>query len=178
MLQSLAARASLLFLVILPCNSFHSISPNGQRGPDASEQAVILYLKVSNRAFGSGEEASLIHSFEDKLEQTIKEKGLGEFDGDEFGEGYATLYMYSADARALYQGIAGAIEGFRPHPGSYVILRYGPPGARQEKKRLPATRGPKPSQAARHRIVRDQSRVRRAGYAIRGLPMTVPVKFA
>jgi len=141
MLQSLAPIASLLFLVILPCNSFQLMSPDSQRGPDASEQAVILYLKLSNRAFGSGEEASLIHSFEDKLEQSIKEKGLGEFDGDEFGEGYATLYMYSADARALYQGIAGAIEGFRPHPGSYVILRYGPPGARQEKKRLPISRG-------------------------------------
>ena len=49
-------------------------------------------------------------SLEDRPESAIEQGDLGEFDGDEFGPGIVTLYMYGADAEKLFAGIHTILE--------------------------------------------------------------------
>jgi len=62
-----------------------------------------------------------IHALSHKLEEVIKAKHLGEFDGDEFGGGDCTLYMYGPDADALFAAILGHGRPFEM--GGLSLLR-------------------------------------------------------
>jgi len=52
---------------------------------------------------GNAEEHKRIAALEEQLAAAIKEAGAGEFDGDEFGNGFCTIYMYSPSADRLSQ---------------------------------------------------------------------------
>ena len=97
------------------------------------EQAVIVYLKLSNSEHGTEQEREMIFKLETELEKKIVAASAGEVDGNEFGEGFVTLYMYGPDANKLFESIRETIAAHKPRDGSYVIKRYGKPGAQQEK---------------------------------------------
>jgi hypothetical protein len=99
----------------------------------ADEQAVILKLKMVSGQMGSDEERHRIHDLEDRLENAIKQSAVGDFDGDEFGDGYGTLYMYGPSADALFGTIQPALQTYRASPGSYALKRYGKPGSQQDR---------------------------------------------
>jgi hypothetical protein len=115
----------------LPENKKMNYSPEEQ-----SEQAVIIHLKLADGNFGDPQEREAIIALGDKLNQIIKKKRVGEYDGHEFGEGFATLYMYGPDATKLFDAI---IETVKEHPsrsGSHIIKRFGSPGAKEERRDL------------------------------------------
>src|ERR1044071_853675 len=62
------------------------------------EQAVLFYLKLSDDQHGEAEEREAIFKLEDALEKKIASAKVGAYDGHEFGEGFATFYMYGPDA--------------------------------------------------------------------------------
>jgi len=103
--------------------------------PQNPEHAVLVLIKLSDPGFGRPEERDAIHGLADRLKEAIDQAGAGEYDGDEFGEGQCTLYMYGPDADRLYKAIEPALRNFRFAPGSTATKRYGgpsDPGVREE----------------------------------------------
>jgi hypothetical protein len=99
-----------------------------------AEHAVIAHLKLSDEEFGSSEEAEDIHELSDRLAEAIEENHVGEFDGDEFGEGECVLYMYGPDADALFSAIEPVLRLSPLTKGARVIKRYGEASDRDAKE--------------------------------------------
>ena len=99
----------------------------------AEEQAVILKLKLVSGPMGNEEERKRITELEDQLANAIKQSSSGDFDGDEYGDGFCTLYMYGPSAERLFTSVQPSLKGFRAASGSYVIKRYGKPGSKQDR---------------------------------------------
>jgi hypothetical protein len=109
----------------------------GDKEPERTpppEQAVIVSLLLSNAAFGQAEERDAIHALTDRLDAAIREAGAGEFDGDEFGDGTCTLYMYGPDADSLFAAVEPLLRGSTLAKGGHAIKRYGPASDRQSRE--------------------------------------------
>ncbi|TGQ17163.1 MULTISPECIES: hypothetical protein [unclassified Mesorhizobium] len=89
------------------------------------EQAVIVYLLLSGDRFGTPQERQSIQVLEDQLHQAVSDAGVGEFDGDEFGGGRCTLYLYGPDAEKLFIAIEPVLKSSSAAVGGYVIKRFG-----------------------------------------------------
>ena len=100
---------------------------------EKSEQALLVYLKLSDDEFGDFEEREAIFALEDRLIAAIASKSAGEYDGHEFGEGFGTLYMYGSTVDRLTQTALPILREYPSHPGSYLKKRYGGPGSREER---------------------------------------------
>jgi len=70
-----------------------------------------------------------------------------DFDGDEFREGFATIYIYGRSADKLFDALSSAIRPVKAPTSSYLIRRYGPPGSRQKKIQLGETPTGSPTKA-------------------------------
>ena len=92
------------------------------------EHAVIAHLVLSDSQFGTSDERDAIHALSDELAQAIAAGGTGEFDGDEFGEGRCTLYMYGSDADRLFNSVEAILRASPLCRGARVIKRFGPAG--------------------------------------------------
>lgn len=91
-----------------------------------AEHCVKVVLKLSDDEHGTSEERDSIHGLSDALEASIEEYDAGEFDGDEFGGGECTLYMYGTDADRLFEAIRRPLFASPLARGGHVIKRYGP----------------------------------------------------
>jgi len=100
------------------------------------EQAVLFYLKLSDDEFGASEEREAIFNLEDELKKKIASAKVGEYDGHEFGKGFATFYMYGPDADKLFDAVIDSIRKHQPRAGSYITKRYGKPGGKEERVNL------------------------------------------
>ncbi|MFC0626329.1 hypothetical protein [Kribbella deserti] len=87
------------------------------------QQAVIVRYRLSGDRFGTEVERDAFSGLQARVETLIRSGGLGEFDGDELGEGEAVLYCYSDDADRLFDGIESTLRGlpFRP---AHALIRY------------------------------------------------------
>jgi hypothetical protein len=102
----------------------------------AEEQALIVKIPLQSGDFGDTEERQHIATLEEQLIAAIKESGSGEFDGNEFGNGVCTLYLYGGSAEQLYTVAQPILNNFQLPPGSHVIRRYGKPGSKQDRLAL------------------------------------------
>lgn len=70
-----------------------------------------------------------LFALEEQLERAIAESGAGEFDGNEVAAdgSDATLYMYGADADALFAAVRPTLLATEFLRGARATLRYGPP---------------------------------------------------
>jgi hypothetical protein len=103
------------------------------------EHAVLVYIKLSDDNMGSEKERKKCQDLGERMETSINTKRAGEFDGDEFGEGFCTLYMYGPDADALFNAVESDLRSAGLLAGSYAIKRYGPaadPNAREVRVAL------------------------------------------
>jgi len=82
---------------------------------------------------GSADERARIVALENQLSDAIENAAAGDFDGDEYGEGACTIYMYGPSADRLLTVTLPVLKKFRAPAGSSVIKRYGKPGAKQER---------------------------------------------
>ncbi|MEQ1922181.1 MAG: hypothetical protein ABL952_06705, partial [Pyrinomonadaceae bacterium] len=57
----------------------------------SEEQAVLIYMKLSNDEFGATGETAEYYLFEDDLEAILANQGVGELDGHEFGGGVCSF---------------------------------------------------------------------------------------
>ena len=107
---------------------------SGQKAADngSEEHAVIVSITLADQ-WPSDQEREELHALQDDLGAAIDAADAGEFDGDEWGEGACTIYMYGPSADHLWEAIAPVLEK-RPFPkGSYARRRYGPPGTREDR---------------------------------------------
>lgn len=88
------------------------------------EHAVIVHFRLSDE-FGSAEEHEAVTVLEDRLTDLIEQADVGEFDGNEFGEGECVLFMYGPDADRLYLAIEPALKSTPVSSQGYAIKRYG-----------------------------------------------------
>ena len=87
---------------------------------------MIVHLTLSNAEFGESSEREVIRALTSRLEAAIQQAGAGEFDGDEFGAGTCTLYMYGPDADKLFAAVEPGLRGSTLARGGHAIKRYGP----------------------------------------------------
>ena len=89
------------------------------------EHAFIVTLILSDDQYGTEDERDRIHQFSDQLEAAIESAGAGEFDGDEFGAGTCTLYMYGPNADALFAAVDPLFKQSPLVKGARGVRRYG-----------------------------------------------------
>lgn len=81
-------------------------------GVDESERpSVLIHLDGVNLPDDIYEKYDLM-TLEDKLIAKLEVAGFGELDGNEIGEGGATLFLYAEDAEKLYRAIKPVLRGY------------------------------------------------------------------
>jgi hypothetical protein len=101
----------------------------------APEQAVIVRLRGSSLPAEVYEKYD-VSTLEDQLRDAIEQKGLGEFDGNEFGAEETVLYMYGPDAERLFAGIESVLRAYPLCKEGVAVIRRGPPGSPQREVNL------------------------------------------
>lgn len=110
-----------------------SITDVAEVDENRPEHAVLVYIMLSGKDSGTESERQAIFTFEDELTSQINENNVEEFDGDDFGEGCCTLYMYGPSADRLFEAVAPVLKKVSLPANSYIIKRYGEPGDREER---------------------------------------------
>ena len=101
----------------------------------APEEAVLVHLDMAGLPM-EVYEAHDLATLEDRLIEAIEGEGLGEFDGNEVGQGQATLFMYGPDAERLFAGVETILREYPLCRGARVEIRRGSPGAPAREVRI------------------------------------------
>ncbi len=107
--------------------------------PSPPEHAVLVHLNLRDDQFGVEAEREAIHAMSDRMDDAIEAANAGEFDGDEFGAGECTLFMYGPDADALFAAVEPILRADEIARGAKVVKRFGEasdPNARIETVQL------------------------------------------
>jgi hypothetical protein len=99
----------------------------------AEEQALIVTIQLRSGDMGDAAEHQRIFALENELSAAVKESEAGGFDGDEFGKGVCTIYMYGPSAERLFSVARPILKKFGPPTGSFFIKRYGGPGSKHDR---------------------------------------------
>lgn len=124
----------LLFggVLLIGCSG-NRTTPEPTNMAEQAEHAVLVYLKLSDDEFGEYEEREAAYEVEEALDAAVASGDAGEYDGHEFGGGYATLYLYGPDADRLAATVLDVLREREVPPGSFVVKRYGEPGEQEER---------------------------------------------
>ena len=93
-----------------------------------SEQALLVKLDAINLP-KEIYDAHDLSTLEDQVLNAINGANLGEYDGNEVGEGVATLFLYGSDAERLYLHLEPILRANPLCQGATVVIRQGKPGA-------------------------------------------------
>ena len=107
------------------------MKPSTQAGE--KEQAIIIALDGTSLPDEIYEQYDT-STLEDLLSVALGE--IGECDGAEHGPGGSRIYIYGADAEAMFNSIESVLREYPLAAGARVTIRSGPPGARQRDIRL------------------------------------------
>ncbi len=107
------------------------------------DQSVIVHLRLTDSDIGSFEDEEPIEELTSRIEALMQSSGTGELDGDEWGGGYCKLFLHGPNADSIVDAVLPDLLGFPARPGSYMVKRYGAPGAAEELIEL-STRGCSP----------------------------------
>jgi hypothetical protein len=103
------------------------------------EHAVIVHLQLDDPGFGSAEMRESIYELQGSLTDAINKAKVGEFDGDDFGQGECLLFMYGPNADLLFDTVEPILKQSPHAKGGFAIKRYGEatdPRAREVKIKL------------------------------------------
>jgi hypothetical protein len=101
----------------------------------SEDQALLINLRLEQEGFGSSEERPGLLLLAEQLVSAIT--GIGEFDGEEWGEGLCTFYVYGPSADQLFDAVVPVLRAYPIQQGSRIIRRYGPKGAIEHVTDLP-----------------------------------------
>jgi hypothetical protein len=101
------------------------------------EQCVQVFARLQDDASGTLDEQARLTSLQEELEAIVERAGVGELDGDEWGEGFCRIFFYGPSATAIIAAIRDRIERACLPAGSYIIQRNGPPGTQEQIVKLP-----------------------------------------
>jgi hypothetical protein len=96
------------------------------------DQSVIVHLRLADTDIGTLDDEEPIEALTSRLESLMETTGAGELDGDEWGGGYCKLFLHGPDANSIAAAVLPDLLGFPARPGSYMVKRYGAPGAMEE----------------------------------------------
>lgn len=96
------------------------------------EQALLVYIKLSDNEIGTDLESEAIYALKERLVKIVENSTKGQFDEHEFGGGFCTFFIYGPNTDDLFETIMPAITNETLTYGSYLVKRYGKPGAKQE----------------------------------------------
>src|SRR5262245_45564362 len=102
----------------------------------SAEQAVLVYLDGRTLPAEVYQEYD-VGGLEDQLRPLLQQTGVGDYDGNEFGPGEVTLFMYGPDAEALFRVIEPVLLAYPLCQNARVIIRPGGPRTRGREIRLP-----------------------------------------
>jgi hypothetical protein len=94
--------------------------------PVDEDHAVLAHFALSDDEFGSEAERATLGDLGDRLADVVARAGVGEFDGDEFGNGEAVLYLYGPDHQRLWDAVEPELRACALRP-TYALLRPGGP---------------------------------------------------
>jgi hypothetical protein len=94
--------------------------------PVGEDHAVIVHFALSDDEFGTEAERATLGDLGDRLADVVARAGVGEFDGDEFGNGEAVLYLYGPDSEQLWGAVEPELRAGAVRP-TYALLRPGGP---------------------------------------------------
>ncbi|GAA2717129.1 DUF695 domain-containing protein [Actinoplanes palleronii] len=89
-----------------------------------TEQAVQIGLDLDGEGLPTSEQVAAVRRLERSIEAAIAADDTGELDGDEFGGGQVTLYLYGPDADRLLASVEQLVKDF-PAADRWAELRYG-----------------------------------------------------
>jgi len=92
---------------------------------DPNGHGVLVRIPPSDDEFGAENERKAIFELEGRLIAAIEAAEAAEFDGNEFGGGECTLYMYGPDADALFAAVEPVLREFVPARGGCAIRPHG-----------------------------------------------------
>ena len=104
------------------------------------EQAVIVHVPLSNAQDGTVEEFDHLIAIEEEMRAAIANAGFGEFDGNEFGQGEFTYFMYAPDAERMFALVEPILRRDAHTSRGYALVRFGPPGSLQRRVDLDRTK--------------------------------------
>ena len=96
------------------------------------EQAATVCLKLADEEIGSAQEREAISVLRDRLIRAVGQRDVGEFDTLEFDDGFATVSFNGPNADRIAEVILPVVRTYAARSGSYVVKRYGEPGAREQ----------------------------------------------
>ena len=96
-----------------------------------SEQCVKISIPLKGGETVSEKDVLGMKELGALMASSIEKNAVGEYDGDEFGGGVCTHYLYGPDADAIYRVISNAISNAPLAKGASIIVRYGPPGSKE-----------------------------------------------
>lgn len=99
------------------------------------EQALIATITLSSDGMGEKDERDRIIALQHQLSDAIENSAAGELDGDEWGGGTCTIYMYGPSAARLFSLTWPILKEFHAPAGSYLIKRCG--DSDEEGDRIP-----------------------------------------
>lgn len=96
------------------------------------DQSVIVHLRLADTDIGTLDDEEPIEALTCRLERLMEATGAGELDGDEWGGGYCRLFLHGPDANSIVAAVLPDLLEYPARPGSYMVKRYGAPGAIEE----------------------------------------------
>lgn len=77
-----------------------------------------------------------LNELEEKLASAVEAATAGRLDGEQYHADSCSFFFKGASAERLSQIVRQPLREFGPAEGSYLIKRYGAPGAREERVEL------------------------------------------
>lgn len=98
----------------------------------APQEAVIVYLRASRLP-------DEFWTLQERLYDVLERSGAGEFDGNEIGQGTATLFAYGPDASRLWRIMEPVLREYSMLDRARVVIRRGGPGCPETELMLRTT---------------------------------------
>lgn len=99
-------------------------SPAGVGG--SHDASVVVHFTIEGDGSGPDPAVDALAELEDRLVDAIEPPGIGELDGDVFGEGEVTISIYGPDLDRLWDKVRPILESYDARP-AYAELRDGGP---------------------------------------------------
>ncbi len=91
--------------------------------PLPRQEWLLAYFPLQHGAFGSTAERDAAHQFADHLDDALSASGVGEYDGDEYGEGQGCLFMTGPDAQRMFAVVEPLLRAWPVMRDGYVLRR-------------------------------------------------------
>jgi hypothetical protein len=91
--------------------------------PMTTTGSLQIVFSLQGSGYGTHEEREAIHRLTAELDVLLAESSSGAFDGDEFGDGECTLFMYGDKPDAIYELIATTLNDSSIVSGGKIEFR-------------------------------------------------------